>query len=197
MDSPFLINYLLINVKEFLFYKCFPYLCTVIMNELKNKKMSKSNNSRGFIYVMSTPSEEGLVYINVSEEEPNKEVEEAVAKGLISDKFEVILTIGVDNPFKVFNIVETIIDKYRMVEGRNFFKVDFLPFFELVTNVSDLINENYDKSSTEGRYGVRGSSLESRPELKEKRFKTVEELTSMGIEDIDIYDHRTCRGVTK
>lgn len=193
----FLINYLLINVKEFLFYKCFPYLCTVIMNELKNKKMSKSNNSRGFIYVMSTPSEEGLVYINVSEEEPNKEVEEAVANGLISDKFEVIITIGVDNPFKVFNIVETIIDKYRMVEGRNFFKVDFLPFFELVTNVSDLINENYDKSSTEGRYGVRGSSLESRPELKGKRFKTIEELTSMGIDDIYIYDHRTGRGVIK
>ena len=159
--------------------------------------MSKSNNSRGFIYVMSTPSEEGWVYINVSEEEPHKEVEEAVAKGLISDKFEVILTIGIPNPFKVFNVVETIIDKYRMVEGRNFFKVDFLPFFELVTNVSDLINENYDKSSTEGRYGVRGSSLESRPELKGKRFKTIEELTSMGIDDKDIYDYRIGRGIKK
>ena len=159
--------------------------------------MSKNKNSRGFIYVMSTPSEEGWVYINVSEEEPNKEVEEAVANGLISDKFEVILTIGIPNPFKVFNVVETIIDKYRMFEGRNFFKVDLLPFLELVTNVSHLINENYDKSSTEGRYGVRGSSLESRPELEWKRFKTVEELTSMGIDDIDIYDHRTGRGVTE
>ena len=159
--------------------------------------MSKNNNSRGFIYVMSTPSEEGWVYINVSEEEPNKEVEEAVSKGLISDKFEVILTIGIPNPFKVFNVVETIIDEYRMVKGRNFFKVDLLPFLELVTNVSHLMNENYDKSSTEGRYGVRGSSLESRPELKGKRFKTVEELTYIGIDDIDIYDHRTGRGVTK
>lgn len=167
------------------------------MNELKNKKMIKSNNSRGFIYVMSTPSKEGWVYINASEEEPNKEVEEAVSKGLISNKFEVLLTIGVDKPFKVFNVVETIIDKYRMVEGRNFFKVDLLPFLELVINVSHLINEKYDKSSTEGRYGVRGSSLESRPELKGKRFKTIEELTSMGIEDIDIYDHRTSIGVTK
>ena len=110
--------------------------------------MNNSDNSRGFIYVMSTPSKEGWVYINVSEEKPNKEVEEAVAKGLISDKFEVILTIGIPNPFKVFNVVDTIIDKYRMVEGRNFFKVDLLPFLELVTNVSDLINENYDKSST-------------------------------------------------
>ena len=159
--------------------------------------MSKSNNSRGFVYVMSTPSEEGWVYINVSEEKPNKEVEEAIAKGLISDKVEVLLTIGIPNPFKVFNVVETIIDKYRMVEGRNFFKVDLLPFLELVTNVSDLINENYDKSSTEGRYGVRGSALEIRPELKGKRFKTVEEITSMGIDEKLIYDHRTCRGITK
>ena len=159
--------------------------------------MSKSNNSRGFIYVLRTPSEEGWVYINVSEEEPHKKCEELVAKGLITHPFEVLLTIGIPNPFKVFNVVETIIDKYRMVEGRNFFKVDLLPFLELVTNVSDLINENYDKSSTEGRYGVRGSSLESRPELKGKRFKTIDELTSMGIDDIDIYDHRIGRGVTE
>ena len=57
--------------------------------------------------------------------------------------------------------------------------------------------ENYDKSSTEGRYGVRGSSLESRPELREKRFNTVEELTSIGIDDKDIYDYRIGIGVTK
>ena len=159
--------------------------------------MSNSNNSMGFIYALRTPSKEGWVYINASEEEPNKEVEEAVSKGLISNKFEVLLTIGVDNPFKVFNVVETIIDKYRMVEGRNFFKVDLLQFCDLVSNISHIMNENYDKSSTEGRYGVRGSSFESRPELKGKRFKTVEELTSMGIDYIDIYDHRTGRGVTK
>ena len=156
-----------------------------------------SNNSRGFVYVLRTPSEEGWVYINASEEEPHKEVEEAVAKGLISNKFEVLLTIVVDNPLKVFNVVETIIDEYRMVKGRNFFKVDLLQFLELVTNVSHLMNENYDKSSTEGRYGVRGSSLESRPELREKRFKTIEELISMGIDDKDIYDHRIGRGVTE
>ena len=159
--------------------------------------MSKSNNSRGFIYVMSTPSEEGWVYINASEEEPNNEVDEAVSKGLISNKFEVLLTIGVDNPLKVFKVVETILEEYRVIEGKNFFKVDLLQFLELVTNVSDLINDNYDRSSTEGRYGVRGSSLESRPELREKRFKTVEELTSMGIDDIDIYDYRIGRGVTE
>ena len=157
--------------------------------------MSKSNNSRGFIYVLRTPSEEGLVYINASEEEPHKKCEELVANGLITHPFEVLVSIGTDNPFKVFKVVETILEEYRVIEGKNFFKVDLLPFLELVTNVSDLINENYDKSSTEGRYGVRGSSLESRPELREKRFKTVEELTSMGIDVKDIYDHRIGRGV--
>ena len=159
--------------------------------------MSKINNSRGFIYVLRTPSEEGWVYINASEEEPHKKCEELVAKGLITHPFEVLVSIGTDNPFKVFKVVETIIDEYRVIEGKNFFKVDLLQFLELVTNVSHLINENYDKSSTEGRYGVRGSSLESRPELKGKRFKTVEELTSMGIDDKDIYDYRIGRGVTK
>ena len=159
--------------------------------------MSKSNNSRGFIYVLRTPSEEGWVYINVSEEEPNKKCEELVDNGLITHPFEVLVSICTNNPFKVFKVVETIIDEYRVIEGKNFFKVDLLQFCDLVSNISHLINDNYDRSSTEGRYGVRGSSLEIRPELKGKRFKTVEELTSMGIDDIDIYDNRTGRGVTK
>lgn len=159
--------------------------------------MSKSNNSRGFIFALRTPSEEGLVYINVSEEEPHKKCEELVANGLITHPFEVLVSICTDNPFKVFKVVETIIDEYRVIEGKNFFKVDLLQFCDLVSNISHIMNENYDKSSTEGRYGVRGSSLESRPELSGKRFKTVEELTSMGIDDIDIYDYRIGRGVTK
>ena len=159
--------------------------------------MSNSKNSRGFVYVLRTPSEEGWVYINVSEEEPHKKCEELVAKGLITHPFEVLVSIGTDNPFKVFKVVETIIDEYRVIEGKNFFKVDLLQFCDLVSNISHLMSENYDKSSTEGRYGVRGYSLESRPELREKRFKTVEELTSMGIDDKDIYDYRIGRGVTK
>ena len=159
--------------------------------------MSKSNNSRGFIYVLRTPSEEGWVYINVSEEEPHKKCEELVANGLITHPFEVLVSIGTDNPFKVFKVVETILEEYRVIEGKNFFKIDLLQFCDLVCNISHIINEYNDKSSTEGRYGVRGSSLESRPELKEKRFKTVEELTSIGIDDKDIYDYRIGRGVTE
>lgn len=159
--------------------------------------MCKSNNSRGFIYALRTPSEEGWVYINVSEEEPHKKCEELVDNCLIKHPFEVLVSICTDNPFKVFKVVETILEEYRVIEGKNFFKVDILQFCALVSNISHIMNENYDKSSTEGRYVVRGSSLESIPDLKGKRFKTVEELTSMGIDDIDIYDHRIGRGVTK
>ena len=159
--------------------------------------MSKNNNSRGFIYALRTPSEEGWFYINVSEEEPHKKCEELVANGLITHPFEVLVSIGTNNPFKVFKVVESILEEYRVIEGKNFFKVDLLQFCALVSNISHIMNKNFDKSSTEGRYGVRGSSLESRPDLKGKRFKTVEELTSMGIDDIDIYDYRIGRGVTK
>ena len=41
----------------------------------------------------------------------------------------------------------------------------------------------------EGRFEVVGLGLENRTELKGKRFDTVEELTSMGVEEIFIYDY--------
>ena len=41
----------------------------------------------------------------------------------------------------------------------------------------------------EGRYEVVGLGLENRTELKGKRFDTVEEITSMGIDEIFIYDY--------
>ena len=41
----------------------------------------------------------------------------------------------------------------------------------------------------EGRYEVVGLGLENRTELKGKRFDTVDEITSMGVEEIFIYDY--------
>ena len=155
--------------------------------------MSKNNNSRGFIYVMSTPSEEGWVYINVSEEKPNKEVEEAVANGLVSDKVEVLLTIGIPNPFKVFNVVETILEEYRVIEGKNLFKVDVPLVNALILSIDFRFSQNFDESSTKGRYDLSGSALKDRPELSGKRFNTVEEMTSLGIDEKLIYDNRIGR----
>ena len=40
----------------------------------------------------------------------------------------------------------------------------------------------------EGRYEVVGFGLENRTELKGKRFDTVDEITSIGIDEIFIYD---------
>lgn len=41
----------------------------------------------------------------------------------------------------------------------------------------------------EGRFEVVGLGLDNRTELKGKRFYTVEELTSIGIDEIFIYDY--------
>lgn len=40
-----------------------------------------------------------------------------------------------------------------------------------------------------GRYEVVGLGLENRTELKGKKFNTVEDITSMGIDEIFIYDY--------
>ena len=45
----------------------------------------------------------------------------------------------------------------------------------------------------EGRYEVVGLGLNNRTELKGKRFDTVEEITSMGIDEIFIYDYNEGR----
>lgn len=45
----------------------------------------------------------------------------------------------------------------------------------------------------EGRYEVVGLGLNNRTELKGKRFDTVEEITSIGIEEIFIYDYKLGR----
>ena len=49
----------------------------------------------------------------------------------------------------------------------------------------------------EGRYEVVGLGLENRTELKGKRFDTVEELTSIGVEEIFIYDYELGRCLSR
>ena len=49
----------------------------------------------------------------------------------------------------------------------------------------------------EGRYEVVGFGLENRTELKGKRFSTVDEITSMGVEEIFIYDYELGRCLSK
>lgn len=49
----------------------------------------------------------------------------------------------------------------------------------------------------EGRYEVVGLGLEKRTELNGKRFDTVDEITSIGIDEIFIYDYELGRCLSK
>ena len=49
----------------------------------------------------------------------------------------------------------------------------------------------------EGRYQVVGLGLENRTELKSKSFDTVDEITSMGIDEIFIYDYELGKCLSK
>lgn len=49
----------------------------------------------------------------------------------------------------------------------------------------------------EGRYEVVGLGLENRTELTGKRFDTVDEITSIGIDEIFIYDYELGRCISK
>ena len=48
-----------------------------------------------------------------------------------------------------------------------------------------------------GRYEVVGLGLNNRTELKWKRFDTIEEITSMGIDEIFIYDYKEGRCLSR
>ena len=159
--------------------------------------MSKSNNSKGFVYVLRTPSEEGWVYINASEEEPHKKCEELIANGLINNQFGVLVSVETPNPFKVISVVETILEEYRVIEGKNLFKVDVPLVHALILSIDFRFSQNFDESSTKGRYELSGSDLKDRPELSGKLYNRVEELTSLGIDEKFIYDNRIGRCITE
>ena len=54
-----------------------------------------------------------------------------------------------------------------------------------------------DYVTSKGRYEVVGLGLNNRTELKGKRFDTVEEITSIGIEEIFIYDYKLGRCLSR
>ena len=152
--------------------------------------MSK-NNFKGYVCILDTPSEEGLVYIGACTEDPKKECEELSSN--ISTQVKLLYCKKSTNPFKLLSLVHAILEEYRVYEGRDFFKVDSILVEDLIEDIDARINRNYDESSTEGRYEAVGYGLEGRPNLSGKRFKTVEGLTSLGIDARFIFDHRKGR----
>ena len=54
-----------------------------------------------------------------------------------------------------------------------------------------------DNVTSKGRYEVVGLGLNNRTELKGKRFDTIEEITSIGIDEIFIYDYNEGRCLSR
>ena len=67
------------------------------------------------------------------------------------------------------------------------------------SNIKDNVTSSKkdDYVTLKGRYEVVGLGLNNRTELKGKRFDTVEELTSMGIDEIFIYDYNEGRCLSR
>ena len=67
------------------------------------------------------------------------------------------------------------------------------------SNIKDNVTSSKkdDYVTLKGRYEVVGLGLNNRTELKGKRFDTVEEITSMGIDEIFIYDYNEGRCLSR
>ena len=65
-------------------------------------------------------------------------------------------------------------------------------------NVTSKHSSNTNNNVTsKGRFEVVGLGLENRTELKGKRFDTVDEITSIGVEEIFIYDYELGKCLSK
>lgn len=67
-------------------------------------------------------------------------------------------------------------------------------------NVTSSKKENcvtINNVTSKGRFEVVGLGLENRTELKGKRFDTVDEITSMGVDEIFIYDYNKGRCLSR
>ena len=60
-----------------------------------------------------------------------------------------------------------------------------------------MLNKNYDASSTKGRYAAVGIALENRPFLLNKKFDSIDELTSLGIDGRFIFDYKEGRCLSR
>ena len=82
-------------------------------------------------------------------------------------------------------------------------KDDYVTKNNVTSKHSSNIKDNVTSSKKDdyvilkGRYEVVGLGLNNRTELKGKRFDTVEEITSMGIDEIFIYDYNEGRCLSR
>lgn len=154
--------------------------------------MKHTKNSKGFIYVLKNPSLKGMVKIGVTTKDPSKKCEELSSTSIIPTPFKVVYSQPSKNPFKVLNIVHTILDEFRVYKDSDFFNVDVEQTINLIQDIIKIFYNNYNVNS-KGRYEAVGFGLENRPFLAKKRFNKVEELTSLGIDGRFIWDNKEHR----
>ena len=65
------------------------------------------------------------------------------------------------------------------------------------SNTKYNVTSSNNNVTSKGRYEVVGLGLENRTELKGKRFDTVDEITSIGVEEIFIYDYELGRCLSR
>lgn len=159
--------------------------------EVEKKKFN------GFIYVLKNPSLKGMVKIVASTKYSNEICRELSSTSTIPTPFNIVYSKPSMNPFKAVSLVHAILDEYRVYKNSDFFNVDVDPTIDLIDDIEDRLNKNYDVSSSKGRYAAVGYGLENRPFLLHKRFDNVEELTSMGIDARFIWDYKEGRCLSR
>ena len=157
----------------------------------------ENKNSNGFIYVLKNPSLKGMVKIGATNKTPSKKCEELSSTSTIPTPFNIVYSKPSMNPFKAVSLVHAVLDEYRVYKNSDFFNVDVDPTIDLIDDIEDRLNKNYDVSSSKGRYAAVGYGLENRPFLLHKRFDNVDELISMGIDARFIWDYKEGRCLSR
>ncbi len=106
--------------------------------EVEKKKFN------GFIYVLKNPSLKGMVKIVASTKYSNEICRELSSTASIPTPFNVVYHLPSINPFKVESIVHTILDEYRVNKNREFFKVDIDKTINLIEDIENRLDTNYN-----------------------------------------------------
>ena len=105
----------------------------------------ESKKHKGFVYVLDNPSLEGMVKIGATTKSPSKRCFELSSSTSIPTPFNIVYSQPSINPFKLESIVHSILDKYRVNKNREFFNVDTDKAINLIEDVENMLNTNYDE----------------------------------------------------
>lgn len=94
----------------------------------------------GFVYCMSNDSMPGLYKIGVTERAPSYRRDELSRSTSAPTPFEILMYVEVDSPHEAERFVHEYLSKFRVNEGREFFRVpDLKVVRDLFVGISDLV----------------------------------------------------------